>query len=35
MLVRLNRLWDRPVLPLLVLSAANAVFYIWVASAFA
>jgi hypothetical protein len=35
MLASLNRLWDHPVVPLLVLLLANIVFYISVASAFA
>jgi hypothetical protein len=34
MLTSLNRLWDHPVLPLLVLVLANVAFYISVASAF-
>jgi hypothetical protein len=35
MLTILNRLWDHPVLPLLVLLFANLVFYLSVASEFA
>jgi hypothetical protein len=35
MMASLNRVWDHPILPLLILLIANAVFYISVASAIA
>jgi hypothetical protein len=35
MQTRLNKLWDDPLLPLLVVLVPTIVFYVWVASLFA